>query len=509
MAPTKEDLKTLLRDGVRAFVAERGSDQVTTNSVRQYVEEKNGLEKGFFRTSEWKDSSKDIIQDSFNQLGADEEESASSPVAKVKPEPKNGVKRQSSDDLTPSPKRQKKTSRATSSKKAKSKKEESESELSDLGSLSDPKEPAKAAPKKATTKKAAKKEDSDSELSDLVSSEQESKKAAPKKAASRRKSKKEETESELSDLSDSEEKPKNKKKVPKKAAPRRKSKNGVKDEADSDVEKVTTTKRKRQAPIKKQKAKDTKVESDSEDDLADGEKGTAKDEVDEDLDGGVKSKTSPETKDKSKTEESDEDSKPKELDGEDSKAAKADDSGSELSSLIDEPIPKKRKSKGAKGAPKPKQTKEPSGDEAEIKKLQGQLVKCGVRKIWGIELKKYGDNSRAKIRHLKEMLRDIGIESRFSEAKAKEIKEKRELMADLEAVTEMNRNWGTGAGRGRASRSQSTKKPSKEIEDEEDDVMDDVDDNGDEEEEEEVKANPRVSKRMADLAFLGSDSESD
>ncbi|KAG4217075.1 hypothetical protein PC116_g34444, partial [Phytophthora cactorum] len=171
---------------------------------------------------------------------------------------------------------------------------------------------------------------------------------------------------------------------------------------------------------------------------------------------------------------------------------------------IDDPPPKKRKPRELKGAPKPKQAKELSVDETEIKKLQGQLVKCGIRKIWGIELKKYGDDSKAKIRHLKGMLRDVGIEGRFSEAKAKEIKEKRELMADLEAVTEMNRNWGTGTG-GRASRSKVTKKTLKE-ESEDEDYVKDEEDEGDKEE---VKGNPRVSKRMADLAFLGSDSESD
>ena len=64
------------------------------------------------------------------QLLAEEEEKPTSPPsARVKTEPKNGVKRHSSDEPSPAAKRQKKL--PTSSKKAKSKKEESESELSE------------------------------------------------------------------------------------------------------------------------------------------------------------------------------------------------------------------------------------------------------------------------------------------------------------------------------------------------------------------------------------------
>ncbi|KAL6721186.1 hypothetical protein ACLMJK_000288 [Lecanora helva] len=130
---------------------------------------------------------------------------------------------------------------------------------------------------------------------------------------------------------------------------------------------------------------------------------------------------------------------------------RAEESESEMSELIDEaPKPKpNRKSKSAE--PKPiraaggkakKASTEPSDpDTEEIKKLQGWLVKCGIRKMWFKELAPY-DSSKAKINHLKEMLAEAGMTGRYSEAKAEQIKEERELKADLEAVQEGDKMWG-------------------------------------------------------------------
>ncbi|KAI0122019.1 hypothetical protein F4814DRAFT_196415 [Daldinia grandis] len=504
MAPTAEALEKDLRDGVRALVAERGWDQVTVNNVRQYVEDKGELEQGFFKALEWEARSKNIIKECVAQLLAEEDGAPSSPAANIKSEAKNGIKRQSSEEPSPLPKRQKKATRAALSKRAKAKKEESESALSDLEDQSESEEQTK----KTTKQQVAKKEESDSELSDLDSPEDEPRKAKLQNSVSRRGSKKEETESELSDLDDSDNEPKKKTKGTKKATARRKTKNITKnEEAASDPEDSTAgKKRKRAAPVKKRNTKPAKVESDNEDDLADENNEVTKDEVESVADEETVPRPGANVKTESKQEDSGENTKlnvvdVKDKDNKDVKEADADDSGSDLSSVIDDPPPKKRKAREPKGAPKPRQAKELSVDDTEIKKLQGQLLKCGIRKIWGIELKKYSDDSKAKIRHLKGMLRDIGVEGRFSEAKAKEIKEKRELMADLEAVTEMNRNWGSGAG-GRASRSKITKKTSKEESNKEQDAKDEED------EDEEAKGNPRVSKRMADLAFLGSDSES-
>ena len=122
-----------------------------------------------------------------------------------------------------------------------------------------------------------------------------------------------------------------------------------------------------------------------------------------------------------------------------------------MSELIDEaPKPKQnRKSlptdprtKKAKNLERKKATEGPPDQDAEeIKKLQGWLVKCGIRKMWFRELAPY-DNPKAKIKHLKGMLVDAGMTGRYSEAKAQQIREQRELKADIEAVQEGDRMWG-------------------------------------------------------------------
>ncbi|KAK0710473.1 hypothetical protein B0T21DRAFT_387387 [Apiosordaria backusii] len=134
------------------------------------------------------------------------------------------------------------------------------------------------------------------------------------------------------------------------------------------------------------------------------------------------------------------------------------DSSSSLSSVIDDGPPTKRKGKGsaapktAAGRKTKSATADVSSDEALIKQLQAQLLKCGVRKVWAFEFKKRGDTTpKAKINRLKEMLAEIGMTGRFSEARAKEIKMQRELMADLDAVKEWDQTFGVADG-GRRSR---------------------------------------------------------
>ncbi|KAK5263462.1 hypothetical protein LTR99_008916 [Exophiala xenobiotica] len=127
-----------------------------------------------------------------------------------------------------------------------------------------------------------------------------------------------------------------------------------------------------------------------------------------------------------------------------------DDSESEMSVLLDEePQPKnkrKQKEPSDQKAKKSKTTKgkpeaELDADQAEIRRLQGWLVKCGIRKLWGKELKPY-ETPRAKIKHLKEMLAEAGMTGRYSQEKANQIKEARELAADIEAVQEGAERWG-------------------------------------------------------------------
>lgn len=128
----------------------------------------------------------------------------------------------------------------------------------------------------------------------------------------------------------------------------------------------------------------------------------------------------------------------------------------ELSELEDDGPTKRQRSK-SKGDAKPKSkapstkstSKKPAAvdltpDEQEIKKLQSQLVQCGVRKVWGVELKKF-DSSKAKMSHLRGMLQDVGMEGRFSEEKAKRIKEEREFSKDLAEIKEGNKAWGRSA----------------------------------------------------------------
>ena len=203
------------------------------------------------------------------------------------------------------------------------------------------------------------------------------------------------------------------------------------------------------------------------------------------------------------------------------------DGEEEYSDVIDEPpIPKRKKTKKDTAAKPAKSTKpskaaaatatkksnEPDDPlEAEIKKLQSQLTKCGVRKLWHNELKSCGDDARAKIRHLKKMLSDIGMDGRFSEAKAREIKETRELLADAEAAQEMNRLWGMESG-GRSSRNKG-RAAAKVVESEGSEAEDDGDEAKKEEEnddeDEDVSFAARRRRAQADLAFLGDESDSD
>ena len=140
---------------------------------------------------------------------------------------------------------------------------------------------------------------------------------------------------------------------------------------------------------------------------------------------------------------------PKAENGDASKEADGNKSDSDLSVLIDEePAKKKRsksnsqdKSKKVKSSSKAKDDEDP--DQTEIKRLQGWLVKCGIRKVWGKELKPY-ETPKAKIKHLKDMLSEAGMTGRYSIEKATQIKEKRELEADIEAVKEGEERWGTG-----------------------------------------------------------------
>jgi hypothetical protein len=148
-----------------------------------------------------------------------------------------------------------------------------------------------------------------------------------------------------------------------------------------------------------------------------------------------------------------------------------DSDSSETSILLDEPPKSKkriRKPKSSSSTAAKESPKGPTPNSTLIKTLQSQLVKCGVRKIWAFELKPYADDEKAKIKHLQGMLRDIGMTGRFSEQRAKEIKELRELQADLEAVREGEKSWGLESGRRARGVRKSLRESSVEGEDDED-----------------------------------------
>lgn len=387
-----------------------------------------------------------------------EEDTTAAPSSQPDPAAKhNKAKRQSSEEPSPppKPKRAKKEAAAkpapakkNAPKKNNKKRADSSSDLSELEESEE--EPPQKSGRTALSKK-QKAGDSSSDLSELDEPVEEPKKRGRKAISANP----QDSDSALSDLgssSENESEPGEKK--PKKTAPRRKP-NKASDAEDAatsadETSSVTRKKRKRALPGTK---KPTTKRAASEPQPGDA----SEQETAAESDAGAASLAKGDTTKETALESSKERALPARTVGESKPAV--DDESSEMSSVLDEPLPKKKRKTKEPRQPKAKAAvkaapKELTGDEAEIKKLQGQLVKCGIRKIWGIELKQYGDDSRAKVGHLKKMLSDIGMSGRFSEARAKEIKEQRELMADLQAVQEMDNLWGGAGGpRGRASRS--------------------------------------------------------
>ncbi|KAK4131316.1 hypothetical protein BT67DRAFT_409163 [Trichocladium antarcticum] len=199
-----------------------------------------------------------------------------------------------------------------------------------------------------------------------------------------------------------------------------------------------------------------------------------------------------------------------------------EDSSSDLSSVLDDPppVPKGRKRKSSATTTTQKQksnTKStaanPSPDELQIKTLQTQLSKCGVRKVWAFEFKKRGDDTAgAKIRTLKAALAEVGMTGRFSEARARELKEMRELQADLHDVVQGEKSWGLAAKGGRGLR-RGLRAGGGEggvgSGGEEGLGSEDEDEDEDEGGKPAVRGRVAAAKRRADLAFLEDESESD
>lgn len=85
-------------------------------------------------------------------------------------------------------------------------------------------------------------------------------------------------------------------------------------------------------------------------------------------------------------------------------------------------------------------------DEERIKKLKSLVVACGLRKQWKKEFQDCPTNKQ-QIRHLTKILEDLGMTGRMSMAKAKEIKARRDLEAEvneLAATRETESSDGSG-----------------------------------------------------------------
>lgn len=187
------------------------------------------------------------------------------------------------------------------------------------------------------------------------------------------------------------------------------------------------------------------------------------------------------------------------------KSVPVDDDESDMSVLIDDPPPKKkRQRKTASSDTKSKTTaksskttkskasgKEVSPDDEEIKRLQGWLVKCGIRKRWHLELTNCS-TPKEKIKHLKKMLDEAGMTGRYSNEKAKQIKEARELAEEIEAAQEFNERWGQSEG---------------DDDDDDDDAADKKSEGGDNEEESKTDGPPkrRLPKGFVDFGDSGDD----
>ncbi|CRK24264.1 hypothetical protein BN1723_013234 [Verticillium longisporum] len=350
MALSKQEIEAAIRDAVRE-VSGINRDNLTVNYIRKFTEEKLNLEEGFFSEPEWKSRSRALIKETAESLDTASQQQESSP-AKPKTDPtpapkplKNTV---DDDDDEEPPKKKKPVARSKARKTA----------ASDEDNGSPPK--AKRARKPHKVLDSEPEDDdpeddfgSDGDNSDDFSqddSEEEAKPTkkrkagpAPKKPAKKRKTVPDDEDekapvdessalsdappdedSELSDVMDESPKPKPKAKSktqPKKAAP---------------VKKATPVK------PKKQPAKSPSGENDGDEPA-------------------VKSKP----------------------DAEDAES-------SELSDVLDEPPKPKRGAKSKDAAPAKPRAPRKSGaaasddpDEAEVKKLQSQLVKCGIRKVWG------------------------------------------------------------------------------------------------------------------------------
>ncbi|KAG8834171.1 hypothetical protein FRC18_002458 [Serendipita sp. 400] len=162
----------------------------------------------------------------------------------------------------------------------------------------------------------------------------------------------------------------------------------------------------------------------------------------------------------------------------------------------------KQTKKGGKGKGKAETDANVDINEDQIKKLKALVAACGVRKKWAKEFEGMEDKPKQQLSRLKEILAELGMTGRMSLEKAKSIRAKRELAAELEDVVQFE------ARRGLQKDSKQTKSREKRSGKVPIDVPgDDDDDNDDGDDESEVDRTNPPARRKNILAFLDDQSE--
>ncbi|CZT08325.1 hypothetical protein WAI453_007305 [Rhynchosporium graminicola] len=522
MAPSEKAIVA----GIYAAIKELHStnpETLTVRNVRNKAEADLGTESGFLSNESWKEKSKKIIKDYANQLAeVAEEPEIPTPKAKAVAVQKSAPAMKKAATLQKGNKRGAPEAKARDKKRQKKAKSPSDNETSELSEITPSEESAASdfgdsdsdAPKnkKKSTGKAKAPAKSQAKIRANVVSESEDLS---------------DDEKELEDSDDSEApkkkirlKPRTRTPVKRQLKSRAKIASSDESEEDLDSEASAPKKKVSKKPTPKKAApKKSKATVDSD---AESEHQASASVL-----LATPKKAVPNSSAKATTLDSDAEDKP---------TSKPDDGGSESEmSIVLDPTPKPKRQRAPKGEKKAKDPKVPktgastrakakasadlSPDEADIKILQSQLNKCGIKKIWQFELKQYGDDNKAKIRHLQNILKEIGMTGRYSDARAREIKEMRELQADLEAVKEGEKAWGLESGRrSRGAAPKRSMKVASEDEEESgeegatkaarksrsDDKAGSESDDGDDDQ-------PPARKRRLDpgLAFLSSEEDSD
>ncbi|PLW13707.1 hypothetical protein PCANC_13992 [Puccinia coronata f. sp. avenae] len=107
--------------------------------------------------------------------------------------------------------------------------------------------------------------------------------------------------------------------------------------------------------------------------------------------------------------------------------AEVDDNGDPKLEDEEKPASSPPRKKGGKGK---RESLPVNKDEEKIKKLKSFVVACGVRKQWKREFQNF-PTKKQQIQHLTKILEGLGMTGRMSMAKAKEIKARRDLEAEV------------------------------------------------------------------------------